>query len=326
MLKQNLWKLSNHKQFMKQEWFVIVNPNAGRRKGEKDWKKITGLLVEHDITFISVFTEHRNHAVKLAKKYIESGFKNIIVVGGDGTFNEVVNGVFSQHKYHPTEITLGLIPVGTGNDWGRMFNIPSKYEEAIRVIAGEKTFIQDVGKVTYVNSDASHIRYFVNVTGMGYDALVAEKTNKQKDEGKGGPLSYLLNIFTSLFSYQNKEYEVIVDGKKIRGDVFSMNVGICKYNGGGMMQLPFAVADDGLLDLTVINKIGKFKVIRSVRRLYDGSFTKIPQVRTYQGKTISVNALSPLYLEVDGESLGHSPFFFEIIPKSLKVIIGSTPD
>ncbi len=311
---------------MKQEWFVIVNPNAGRRKGEKDWMKISGLLVEHDITFISIFTEHRNHASKLAKKYIEAGFKNIIVVGGDGTFNEVVNGIFSQQRYHPTDITLGLIPVGTGNDWGRMFNIPSKYEEAIKVIAREKTFIQDVGKVTYVNSDAAHIRYFVNVSGMGYDALVAEKTNKQKDEGKGGTFSYLLNIFTSLFSYQNKDYEITVDGKRVRGKVFSMSVGICKYNGGGMMQLPFAVPDDGLLDLTVINKIGKMKVIRNVPRLYDGSFIKIPQVRTFQGKTITINTLTTLYLEADGESLGHSPFLFEILPKSLKVIIGPLTD
>jgi YegS/Rv2252/BmrU family lipid kinase len=307
---------------MDHEWFVIVNPNAGRRMGEKDWKKISRILVDHDILFSSVFTEHRNHAIKLAKKYIEKGFKHIIVVGGDGTFNEVVNGVFLQQKYPPTDITLGLIPVGTGNDWGRMFNIPSKYEEAIHVIVEGNTFIQDVARVTYYNSDSHRSRYFVNVSGMGYDAIVAEKTNRQKDEGKGGPLSYLLNIFTSLFSYKHQDYEITVDGKPVKGEVFSMNVGICKYNGGGMIQLPFAVPDDGLLDLTVINNIGKFKVIRSVRKLYDGSLVNMPQVNTYQGKTITVKSSTPLYLEADGESLGHSPFLFEIVPLSLKVIIG----
>ncbi|MCX6235468.1 MAG: diacylglycerol kinase family lipid kinase [Bacteroidetes bacterium] len=308
---------------MDHEWFVIVNPNAGRRMGEKDWKKISRLLVDHDILFSSVFTEHRNHAIKLAKKYIEKGFKHIIVVGGDGTFNEVVNGVFLQQKYPPLDITLGLIPVGTGNDWGRMFNIPSKYEEAIHVIVEGNTFIQDVARVTYYNSDSHRSRYFVNVSGMGYDAIVAEKTNRQKDEGKGGPLSYLLNIFTSLFSYKHQDYEITVDGKPVKGEVFSMNVGICKYNGGGMIQLPFAVPDDGLLDLTVINNIGKFKVIRSVRKLYDGSLVNMPQVNTYQGKTITVKSSTPLYLEADGESLGHSPFLFEIVPLSLKVIIGT---
>jgi YegS/Rv2252/BmrU family lipid kinase len=268
---------------------------------------------------------HRNHAIKLARKYIEKGFKHIIVIGGDGTFNEVVNGTFLQQRFVPKDITLGLIPVGTGNDWGRMFNIPSKYEDAIHVIMEGKTFIQDVGKVTYQNSDMPHTRYFVNVSGMGYDAMVAEKTNKQKDEGKGGPLSYFINIFTSLFSYTYKDYEITIDGRPVKGEVFSMNVGICKYNGGGMMQLPFAIPDDGLLDMTVINNIGKFKVIRSVRHLYDGSLVKIPQVNTYQGKIISIKSSSPLYLEADGESLGHSPFLFEIVPNSLKVIIGSPP-
>lgn len=308
-----------------EEWLVIANPNAGRRKAEKDWKQISSLLVKNDILFKSVFTEHRDHAVKLSKKYIEAGFKKIIVVGGDGTFNETVNGVFGQQRFSPGEITLGIIPVGTGNDWARMFHIPFQYKGAIRVIKNEKTFIQDVGKVNYYISDHPVDRYFVNMTGMGYDAMVAEKTNKQKELGKGGPLSYMINIFSSLFSFKNVQYEITIDDVKIRGDVFSMNVGICKYNGGGMMQLPFADPADGLLDVTVINKVGRFTIIRNVKNLYDGSFVKIPQVKTYQGKTVTVESVRKMYLEADGESLGHTPFKFEVLPGSLKVIIGGLP-
>lgn len=307
---------------MNKEWLVIVNPNAGLRKGEKDWKKISGLMVEHDIRFRSIFTEHRNHALLLAEKYINMGFRNIIVVGGDGTFNEVVNGIFNQKKYPTTEINLGLIPVGTGNDWGRMFHIPEKYKDAVKTIIKKRLFIQDVGKVTYFNSENVKHRYFVNVAGMGFDAMVAQKTNRQKDKGKGGPLSYFYNIFTSLFSYKYKPYEVTIDEKKISGRVFSMNVGICKYNGGGMMQVPFAVPDDGLLDLTVINKVGKMTIIRHVKDLYDGSFVKLPQVETFRGKNIVINSRTRIFMEADGESLGHSPFKFEIVPKSLKVIVG----
>jgi YegS/Rv2252/BmrU family lipid kinase len=308
-----------------EEWLVIANPNAGRRKAEKDWKQISSLLVKYDIPFRSVFTEHRDHAVKLARKYIEAGFKKIVVVGGDGTFNETVNGVLGQQRFSPDEITLGMIPVGTGNDWARMFHIPFQYKGAIKIIRNEKTFLQDVGKVNYFISDQPMERYFVNMTGMGYDAMVAEKTNKQKEKGKGGPLSYMLNIFTSLFSFKNVHYEINVDDQQIRGDVFSMNVGICKYNGGGMMQLPFADPADGLLDVTVINKVGRFTIIRNVKNLYDGSFVKIPQVKTYQGKAVTVTSARKMYLEADGESLGHSPFKFEVIPRSLKVIIGGLP-
>jgi len=307
---------------MNEERLVIVNPNAGKRKGEKDWKEISSLLVEYNIPFKSVFTEHRDHAVKLTKKFIKAGFKHFIVVGGDGTFNEVVNGVFSQKKHHPLDITLGLIPVGTGNDWGRMFSIPKKYKKAVKILRKEKTFIQDVGKVIYHNEERPVERYFANMTGMGYDALVAQKTNKQKDLGKGGSFSYMFNIFSSLFSFKNTSYAISIDDKDVKGNLFSMSVGICKYNGGGMKQLPFAVPDDGLLDMTVINQVGKMKIIRNVKNLYDGSFVKLPQVDTYQGKTISIKTGNKIFLEADGESLGHSPFHFEIVPKSLKVIIG----
>lgn len=308
-----------------EDWLVIVNPNAGLRKAEKDWKQISSLLVKNEIPFKSIFTEHRDHAVWLSKRFIEAGFRKIIVVGGDGTFNETVNGIFSQQRLIPTEITLGMIPVGTGNDWARMFHVPFQYTAAIKVIKNGKTFIQDVGKVVYHDSDRQLERYFVNMTGMGFDAMVAEKTNKQKEMGKGGPLSYFYNIFTSLFSFQNTHYEILVDDQKIRGQVFSLNVGICKYNGGGMMQLPFADPADGLMDVTIINKIGRLKVIRNVKKLYDGSFTKLPQVKTYQGKKVSVVSVRKLFLEADGESLGHSPFSFDILPQSLRVIIGGSP-
>jgi len=91
------------------EWFVIVNPNAGRRKGEKDWLEIARLMNEAGIRFTNVFTEHPNHAVRIARKHIEAGFRKIIVVGGDGTLNEVVNGIYTQKRLPPAEITLAMI-------------------------------------------------------------------------------------------------------------------------------------------------------------------------------------------------------------------------
>lgn len=305
------------------EWFVIVNPNAGRRKGERDWPEIARLLAAANIRYKSVFTQHRIHAIRMARKYVEMGYRNIIVVGGDGTMNEVVNGIFTQSKRPSNSITVGLIPVGTGNDWCRMFGIPYDYKSAIDVITGDKTFLQDVGWVKFQQEGKEKNRYFVNMAGMGYDALVAEKTNKQKDQGKGGPLSYMLNIFSSLFSFKETMIEISVDGEYVlKAPVFTMNVGICKFNGGGMMQLPNAIPDDGILDITVIKKLSRFKVVSSVAKLYDGSFTRMPQVKTFKGKSIVINSKPEVYMEADGESLGHSPFKFGIVPKSLKVIIG----
>lgn len=304
------------------EWFVIVNPNAGRRKGEKDWLEIARLLTEAQLKFTAVFTDCPNHAVKLSRKYIEAGFRKIIVVGGDGTLNEVVNGVFSQRKFAPHEIILSMIPVGTGNDWGRSFNIPSNYKDAINVIVKGKLFLQDIGKVTYTIKDKLQSRYFINMAGLGFDALVAKKTNKQKEKGKSGPFSYLINLVTSLVVHKSTVTNIIIDGKPVNEDIFSMSVAICKYNGGGMKQSPDAIADDGLFDVTLITKVTRMTVIRNVLKLYDGSFVKLAQVKQFKGQTVKIDSSPELFLETDGESLGHTPMNFEIIPRCINVISG----
>jgi diacylglycerol kinase (ATP) len=305
------------------DWFVIVNPNAGRRKGEKDWLEIASLLNEAGIRFLNIFTDHPNHAVKLARKYIEAGYRKIIVVGGDGTLNEVINGVYTQKKYPPQEITLAMISVGTGNDWGRSFNIPMGYREAIQVISRFNTKLQDVGCVHYMHKDLPKQRHFINMAGLGFDAMVAKRTNKVKQQGKGGPFSYIISLFTSLISYQSIKCSITIDGQKTNADVFSMSVAICRFNGGGMMQAPDAIPDDGLFDVTIITRVSRLLVIRSVKKLYDGSFLRMKQVKTFRGAKVGIEADPVLFLETDGESLGHTPMDFEIIPLGIRVVVGS---
>jgi YegS/Rv2252/BmrU family lipid kinase len=308
---------------MSDKWFIIVNPNAGKKKGKQDWPGITRLLAEAGIEYLSFFTEHRGHAIELTKKYVRAGFRKIIVVGGDGTLNEVVNGIFSQKHVEPSGIVLAMIPVGTGNDWCRMFHIPHDYEAAIRVIKENKQFVQDTGIMEYIDHEGNKAkRYFVNIAGMGFDAMVAEKTNKDKDLGKGNPLSYYINIFTSLFSFQITKTKIITDDHEFKAEVFSMTAAIGQFNGGGMKQAPNACPDDGLLDLTIIRKIGKFKVIRNVINLLDGSFTKLPEVSEFRTSNILIESTPELYAETDGESMGKSPFRFSILPRSLNIVVG----
>ena len=305
------------------EWFVIVNPNAGKRKGEKDWLEIAAQLTAAGIEYASVFTEHRGHAVMLTRKYVENGYRNIIVVGGDGTLNEVVNGIFTQAHVPSEKITLAMIPVGTGNDWCRMFNIPGDYKQAIKLITKRKIFTQDTGTIKYISSEGEEkTRYFINMAGMGFDALVAKKTNKQKDLGKSNPMSYVVNILSSLFVYTSTKVTILLDGEKVISDIFSMSVGICQYNGGGMKQAPDALPDDGLFDLTLIKPIGKFKIIRNIIKLFDGSFTNLPEVSTFRSSKIIIHSEPPMFMEADGESLGHTPFVFNILRQSLNVVSG----
>jgi len=305
------------------KWLIIVNPNAGVKKGVKDWPLISRLLNSAGISHLCVLTEHRDHANQLAGEFILEGYRNIAVVGGDGTMNEVVNGIFLQKHVSPSAITLGMIPVGTGNDWCRTFGIPFNYKEAIRILQNGKTFLQDVGKISYFKNQEPIQRYFINIAGMGYDALVAKKTNISKEKGRGGPLTYLFFVFSSLFQYKFIEAVIEVDDQLVfKGEMFSMNVGICKFNGGGMMQVPAAIPDDGLFDVTLIKKAPKWMVIRHASKLYDGTLVKLPFISTYRGKSIRIRSVGKIYLEADGESLGHSPFVYEIFQQRLKVVVG----
>lgn len=305
------------------DWLVVVNPNAGRRKGEKDWGRIAELLEDANISFVSVFTQRKYQAIQLTRRHIENDYRKIIVVGGDGTLNEVINGVYQQRKYNPTNIEVGIIPVGTGNDWCRMYGISGDYKEAITIIAEGNTFIQDAALVHYFDGEMPNSRYLINMAGMGYDALVASKTNKRKERGKGGPLSYLYYLFSSLFKWDAIGTQIKVDNEVINARIFSINVGINRYNGNGLKQLPFAEPNDGLVDVTVIRNVGKMLVIRSVKKLFDGTFVTLPQVSTHKGRKITIESKnrSRLILEADGESLGHSPFSFEIIPKALRMLV-----
>lgn len=304
-----------------EKWLMIVNPNAGVKKGTKDWPKILRILKEEKVDFDFQLTKQRGHAIELASGSIAAGYRNICVVGGDGTLNEVLNGIMGQHDVPTTEITIGMIPVGTGNDWCRMFNIPFDYLKAIYILKQKNTFLQDAGKVTYYHDEKQVKRYFMNVAGMGYDALVAKKTNILKEKGMGGPLTYMYFVFASLFQYKFIEAVIEVDGKlAYKGEIFSMNVGICKYNGGGMMQVPFAIPDDGMLDVTLIKRTSKWMVVRYARKLFDGSLVDLPMVATFKGENIRIRSIGKVFLETDGESLGHTPFTFEILPRCIRIV------
>lgn len=302
------------------KWLVVVNPAAGGGKAGEDWPMIESLLNKHDLRHDAVFTSRRLHAAVIARKKIEEGYSRIIVVGGDGTMNEVINGVFAQERIPTTEVMLGMISVGTGNDWGKMFNIPSDYDEAIQTIRDQKTFVQDAGVVTYTKSNKTWQRYFINIAGMGFGARVVQRSNDLKDKGKSSPGLYLATLFTSLIRYRSIRAQIEIDGNAFKRKVFSLNIGIGKYNGGGMMQVPHAIADDGLYSITLIRRMGKLSVIANIRKLYNGKITSHRKVEAYTGRVINIDSPTQLQLETDGETLGHSPLAFQIIPRSVKVI------
>ena len=302
-------------------WMVLINPMSGNNKGRDDWGLISQLLDKAGVVYRHHFTEYARHAPLLIEQYIREGYRRFIIAGGDGFLNEAVNGVFGQKLADPSDVTLAMIPVGTGNDWVRSFAIPFSYEGAIALIAAGRTLRHDVGRIFYQDEGREKSWYFINMCGMAFDAEVNRKVTADRERGHLGPMKYQYHIFTTLMGYHPVRMKLIIDGRVVSHEVFSMTLGIAQYNGGGMRQLPSAIPDDGIFDLSIIGKISRLKVMRSVNKLYDGSYVKLPEVVTYTGKAITIESEPKCRVEADGEALGESPFRFEMLPLSINVII-----
>ncbi|MBQ7772790.1 MAG: diacylglycerol kinase family lipid kinase [Bacteroidales bacterium] len=304
-------------------WMVIVNPKAGSGRGLQDWPIISNQMYSSGLHFTCLFTEHKYHAMELTVKAINDGYRNIVAVGGDGTIHEVVNGIFIQKKVPTTEISLAVIPAGTGNDWIRMYGISKTYSEAVRSLVEKRTVLQDVARVSYYETRVQHTRYMANVAGLGYDAVVNLKYNMLKDEGKYGKGLYLRSAFHTFARFSPVHFNIKADGKPFyEGMVFSGAVGIGKYNGGGMQQTPYAAVDDELMDLTIIKKMSKLRIARNFRLLYSGNIYSIPTVLHTQCKKLEIETFPESRIEIDGEAVGTSPFVFELVPHAIKVVVG----
>ena len=300
-----------------QEWVVILNPFAGKKKGIKHKDRIFKLLEKYKISFQPFITEHGGHAIELTQQLIEKGHRKIIGIGGDGTMNEIVNGIFTQQSVSPSEVVMAFIPVGSGNDWVRTVGIPHDYEGAIKTIKTGSFFLHDVGKVTYQAGDSRKVRYFANIAGLAYDAFVVQRVNKKRSG------NYKLTVLTALMKYKPQVVKLILDDQEVFNEImFSAAIGHGKYNGKGMMQLPEAMPDDGVFDLTVYHACTKMQVIKNTNKLYDGSFVKLPFISQYTAAKIRIEAEKPVYVETDGEELGHTSIEMEMITRGLRIISG----
>jgi diacylglycerol kinase (ATP) len=192
----------------------------------------------------------------------------------------------------------------------------------VQVIREEHTMLHDVGVIDYFMGKEKQRRYFLNIAGLGFESVVVWKTNKQKDKGKSSKTIYLLNLLSSLISYRNTPVEITIDGKTSKARIFSINVGNGRYCRGVMRQTPEAIPNDGLLDITIIKEMGKIEIIRNLKLLYDGTILSHPKVDGYRSNNLKVSSDSLIYLEADGESLGHGPAEFGILPLAVNIVYG----
>ncbi len=305
-----------------ERWAAIVNPVAGKGRGLTDWPLISDLLREAGIAVDALFTMRKYHATELAVMAAQQGYRRIIIVGGDGTIHEVVNGLFIQQACPTTDVLLAVIAVGTGNDWIRMFGIPRGYHDAIRSIKEGHAFLQDVGRVDYYESRVKQTRYLANVSGVGYDAAVCRGFNRLKDKGYKGSWIYVFSAFREAVRHRATRTVIAVDGEEVfRGRLFSATVGICKYTAGGLTQTPRAIADDGLFDLTIIPQSNRLLLFRRFKVVYTGRIYDIPSILFFRGGRIEITSTPPIRLEIDGEILGESDFTYQIVERAIRVVV-----
>ena len=296
----------------------IVNPVAAGGKTGTVWPAIEEELRSLDLSFDHRFTEAPNHATSLAREGTEEGYEMVVAVGGDGTVNEVVNGLMSPGS-EKANATLGVVITGRGSDLARTIGIPADYAEACARLTGDRTMTVDLGLVELYTEGKKGERYFVNVGGGGFDGEVAVRANRAPDF-MGGTIPYLSSLVTTLITYRNKAIELILDeGEPMQMVVNSVIVANCQYFGGGMRVAPDADPSDGLFDVIVIGDVDKIEFLMTVPKVYDGTHITHPQVDTYRAKRVEVRSQEPLLLQVEGEVCGQTPLTFSIVPSALQI-------
>ena len=308
--------MSNSVKHNADSWFIIANPTSGNRNFSKHWKEIQQLLNQKKIDFSFAFTQFSKHEIELVQNAIQKGFRNIISIGGDGTLHHVVNGIMLQRYVKTSDITIGVIPLGTGNDWIKTYNIPNNIEKAIEIISKKKTILQDIG---VLETDNNTVSYFNNVAGLGYDGYIVNKLERLK---RFGAIGYLLAGTSGLIFYKKSIFQIIFDSKIIETNCLMTLIGICKFSAGGMKFTKDVYTDDGLFDITIAKNLNLFDLVLNIKKLYSGTIVHHKKIETYKTKEITVipQASNP-YIQADGELINTGKVTVKMISKAICFVI-----
>jgi YegS/Rv2252/BmrU family lipid kinase len=283
----------------------IINPVAGKGRSLKAQKIIVQRLKNLNITFSIQQTTAQGDALKIAGEAAVEGYDTVVAVGGDGTIYEVINAIAK------TNIKLGIIPTGTGNDFAKSVGIPENIELALNIILNQSIKKIDIGCVNG--------KYFINVASIGFDTEVVNGMKHIK-RFISGPWAYILSVFKTLISYRDITVEFQLDNKLMKKEVLLVAIANGKYYGGGMMIAPNARIDDGYLDICVINKISKLKFIKLFPTIFKGKHISLPEVECFKAKQVKILTNNQI-INCDGELIGYTPIAFNISEYKLNLLV-----
>ncbi len=301
---------------MNTKHFIIINPTSGKDFTKKQnavlLKKLSALHTDFEIAY----TAYTRHEIELVQQALKKGFRKIISIGGDGTLHHIVNGILSQNEISPTKIQVAVIPLGTGNDWVKQYNIPSNIDKAITIINKNKIVPQDIGQLV-CNKKTT---YFVNAAGIGLDAFVVNSLHKYK---KFGSASYFIASVMGFLHYKKKKLTFYFNEQTVSTKVLFAAIGICSFSGGGMRFTHNVNPKDGLLDISMVKDIRILSFIWHIRKMYNGKLHQHPKVETAKTNEIKITSAKglELFIQADGELIGQGDCNIKIIPKALNFVI-----
>jgi YegS/Rv2252/BmrU family lipid kinase len=298
----------------------LVNPaSAGGRTG-REWPELAHRAAAVGLIGDALFSEAPAHLQELAREAVASGATLLVAVGGDGTVNEVVNGLVGAEA---TE--LAVIPRGTGTDFVRTFGIPTRLEDAARVAVAGAVREIDAGRARYRSWDGTPGEaHFANIASVGMSGAIAKRVNESR-RSFALKASYFLATFAVFARWQNTEVRISVEpGSILRAarmhDVIVAN---CRYFGAGMMICPEAEPGDGLFDVLLIGDVTKLDLVTTLPKIYRGKHLPHPKAELLRGQAVEIDANEPLPVELDGEQPGTTPVRFEIVPKAVRLRVPS---
>jgi diacylglycerol kinase (ATP) len=290
--------------------YIIVNPIAGAIVN------LDGLLKQLrrlDPRKLSL-TKRAGEAETLARVAFRAGCDYIIAAGGDGTLNEVINGIASPHPIR--RVRLGIVPLGTANDFARSMKLPTRVENNIDILRAKQTVLVDLGRVT-----GKRTRYFINVSAGGFSGAVDEKLTPQI-KSTWGPLAYLRSAAAALPKLRAYHATVIFDDvDRWEGELYNIVIANGQFVAGGLPIAPDASVRDGLLDVLLVPKRPAREMALLTAQMLLGKHLSSDAIPFRRIRKISVKSRPRMWFNVDGEPFGDDPAVFQILPRALEFVI-----
>jgi diacylglycerol kinase (ATP) len=303
-------------------WAIIINPKSGKKKFRQQRRYFFLTLKHAGIAFDYKATKFAGHAIKIAKLYAEKGYRNFMVLGGDGTISEVINGIFSASIEHRESLKIALIPRGTGNDWGRFWGLTRNYNHSINVFLKGNARLIDIGKIDYELEGEQQTHYFINSVGLGLDATVVDLTRRFKQFVGSHSFLYTVALFAAVFTYKSHKATIRSRERDLDESMFTMDVANGCYSGGGLKQTPYALPYDGFLDVMVTKKPTFVDIIQGLFLLFKGKLLDHHIIESFQTQNLTVECHKNVFMEADGIIInGTSPYTISIIPNAIQMIV-----